>query len=502
MKSRTAHRIKSSIKKNATLLIVIGVAVTASVVASCTDRGNPAFTAAPNAGISTWTRNHAFVETKLTQFSDLKTTGMNIYTPPGYDDKAFARPYPTLFLLSPFRGDQFFYLHHNIQAVMDRMIASGEIEPMIVVTVNGSSNPFGGSFYSDYATNGYWENLVAHSVVAFIDTQFNTFGTITSDPVLRKNLRAISGYEMGGYGAIRAMMSPDTITGMAANTNFGSVSALSAPLFFTDNRYGFPPLFQQALGEWGSYSDIDTATSAVATSFLIAAAAGFSPEDTAFSFGIDTAGAQIVDSINKIYDSSIIDTFITIDTLIDTTIDTVIDTLVVPADTTITTTIDTTIFPPDTVRIYNPPTDITFPTFPNPRTGDDATLRMFLPFDSTGAPYPLIWNLWKRHDLANVIDTVEASLLTELSGNIMIMATQQAKFNNFDQDTMFVNKLQSLTAPVTTIFEEYSGYDGFADEGGSHYLYEALPAILKFHSDRFHPFIPPELQVKNYKSKY
>lgn len=487
--------IKSVMKRNVTLLVVLATAATASIFASCTDRGNPTFSADPAAGISTWTRNHAFLETGLTQFSDLTTTGINIYTPPGYDDKAFGRPYPTLFLLSPFRGDQFFYLHHNLQTVMDRMIANGEIEPMIVVTVNGSSNPFGGSFYSNYITNGLWENLVSQSLVAFIDTQFNTFGTITSDPVLSKNLRAVSGYEMGGYGAVRAMIAPDPLTGMAANTNFGSVSALSAPLFFADNTYGFPRLFQQALGEWPSYSAIDSSTNAVATSFLLAAAVGFSPEDTAFTFGIDTSGFLVVDSINKIYDSSIIDSVVTVDTLIDTTI----DTTVVPVDTTI----DTTIAPPDTAFVYNPPTDITFPTFPNTFTGDDGILRMFLPFDSTGAPYPLIWDLWKRHDMPNVIDTVESSLLTELSGNIMIMATQQAKFNHFDQDTMFVNKLKDLPTPVTAVFEEYSGaYPGFDDPGGSHSLFEALPSILKFHSDRFHPFIPPDLQVKNYKSKY
>ncbi len=496
MKNRLAmQRLNSKLKRSAALLALAVIAVFGSIIASCTDRGNPTFRTDPPEGISTWTRNHAFQETFFTEFSDLTTTSMNIYTPPGYDDKGFSRPFPTLYLLSPFRGDQFFYLHNNLQTVMNRMIASGEIEPMIVVTVNGTSNPFGGSFYSNYQTNGLWENLVSQSLVAFIDTQFNTFGTITTDPVEQNNLRAVSGYEMGGYGALRAMIGPNPSTGVAASTNFGSVSTISSPLFFSDNTYGFPRLFTQALAEWGSYSDIDSSTSAQATSFLLAAAIGFSPEDTAFSFGFDSSGVFGVDSINKIYDSSVIDTIIV---PVDTTIDTTIDTTMTPVDTTI----DTTITPPDTTLIYNPPTDITFPAFPNNFTGEDAILRMFLPFDSTGAPYNLIWNLWKRHDLANVIDTVQASLLTELSGNVLIMATQAAKFNHFDQDTMFVNKLRSLSTPVTTVFEEYSGYDGFADDGGSHYIFEVLPSILKFHSDRFHPFIPADLQVKNYQAKY
>ncbi len=224
----TTHRfmtqnMNSRLKRSAALLMLVGVAVFGSLIASCTDRGNPTFRAEPPEGISTWTRNHFFIETGFSQFSDLVTTSLNIYTPPGYDDKGFNRPYPTLFMLSPFRGDQFFYLHNNLQTVMNRMIESGEIEPMIVVTVNGTSNPFGGSFYSNYVTNGLWENLISQSLVAFIDTQFNTFGTVTSDPLERKNLRAVSGYEMAGYGAIRAMIAPDPFTASAGATNFGSV---------------------------------------------------------------------------------------------------------------------------------------------------------------------------------------------------------------------------------------------------------------------------------------
>jgi Putative esterase len=492
------RRIRS--KKTATLLTLTAMALSVTIIVSCTDRGNPTFRSDPVEGISTWTRNHAFNETIFTQFSDLQTTGINVYTPPGYDERGFSRPYPTLYILSPFRGDQHFYMHNNMQTVMNRMIASGEIEPMIVVTVNGSSNPFGGSFYSNYLTNGLWETLVTQSLVPFIDTQFNTFAAVnTGDPVLQKQLRAISGYEMAGYGAMRAMVAPNLFTGMASTTNFGSVSAISAPLFFTDNTYGFPRLFTQALGEWGSYSDIDSSTTAQATSFLLAAAVGFSPEDTAYSISPDSTGFFfVIDSINKIYDSSVIDTVIVFDTTI--AVDTTIDTLVIPPDTVIT--VDTTAFPPDTNLIYNPPTDITFPTFPNLFTGEDATLRMYLPFDSTGAPYPLIWDLWKRHDMPNVLDSLRSGILAELSGNVMIMATQQAKFNHYDQDTMFVNKLRSMPTPVTTVFEEYSGYDGFADVGGSHYLFEVLPLIIKFHSDKIHPFVPPELQVQNYQAKY
>lgn len=577
-------------------LALVALALIVSFLPGCDDRGNPVFPARNAEGIGGWIATHVFQETFYSQVKDLPTTGIRVYTPPGYQGKASGRPYPVLYLLSPFRGDQFFYMHNGLQVVMDRMIAEGEIEPMIVVTLNGSGNAFGGSFYTNYITSGNFGRIVTTSLVARIDTQFNTFTNNLTDPTLRARLRGISGYEMGGYGAFRAAFA-DTSGGVTPLANFGSVSAVSAPLNFSDPTNGFPALFQRAIDEWGSFNDIDTSTFSPVSGFLLAAAAGFTIEDTSYRFS-DTS-IFVVDSIRKILDSSIIDTFIAdlidtaitaidsslditldsinfdsifdttvnfdtlidstilTDTLVDTTlipnppiIDTTVDTIPIPFppftfyDTTITeipvdpdttydstitvdTTIDSTFNPIDTLvdttelidtfltivvlaidttflytpfqdtnLVYNPPTDVTFPAFPNLLTGEDATLRMFLPFDSNAQIYNTIWPLWVANDMPNIVAGADPGIVAELSGNILVMATREAKYGHYQQDSMFVDYLNS--DGISAVFREYSGYDGFADVDGAHYLFEVWPTLLKFHSDKIHPYIPAELQVEGY----
>ncbi|MCH7877717.1 MAG: hypothetical protein IH914_00175 [candidate division Zixibacteria bacterium] len=320
-------------RRNIAPLCAGAVALSASLLIGCEDRGNPVFPERPEAGIDSWTRVHLFTETRFSQFGDLPTTAIRVYTPPGYQDKSLGRPYPVLFMLSPFKGDQFFYLQHGMQVVMDRLIAEGTIEPMIVVSVNASSNSFGGSFYGNLVTNGNYLGLVSNSLPPFIDTQFNTFGNLPmigstpNSPQLRANLRGISGYEMGGYGAFRAALTSGDIS-IGLPSQFGSVSTISAPLSFTDPAYGYQNLFDDMINEWGSFDAIDTSFSTPISNYLIAAAIGFSPEDTLYF--VNAGNPFLVDSIYKITDSSNIDTlidtfpletnivFIRIDTVVDT----------------------------------------------------------------------------------------------------------------------------------------------------------------------------------------
>jgi enterochelin esterase-like enzyme len=99
----------------------------------------------------------------------------------------------------------------SIRDVMDRLIASGKIREMIVVMPD-AHNKYGGSFYTNSATTGNWEDFVTKDLVAFIDKKYRTLPHASS--------RGIAGHSMGGYGALRlAMKHPDT---------FGSVYALSA----------------------------------------------------------------------------------------------------------------------------------------------------------------------------------------------------------------------------------------------------------------------------------
>ncbi len=81
---------------------------------------------------------------------------------------------------------------------------------MIVVAVDGTTI-FGGSYYADSPTIGNFERYVTGEIVSRIDSLFRT----RSD---REN-RAIAGFSMGGYGAIKL--------GMKYSSVFGQVASLS-----------------------------------------------------------------------------------------------------------------------------------------------------------------------------------------------------------------------------------------------------------------------------------
>jgi len=78
-------------------------------------------------------------------------------------------------------------------ANLDRMIKTGEAQPMIVVGINGN-NKFGGSFFVNSPVIGHWEDFVTDDVVTYIDTNYRTLAQPKS--------RGLAGFSMGGYSAI------------------------------------------------------------------------------------------------------------------------------------------------------------------------------------------------------------------------------------------------------------------------------------------------------------
>ncbi|MEW5925653.1 MAG: alpha/beta hydrolase-fold protein, partial [Candidatus Zixiibacteriota bacterium] len=161
----------------------------------------------------------------FTMFSSVRmvpSVNFKVYVPPNY--VATGRNYPVLYLLAPFRGNDSYYFNHGLVAIADKMIEEGTIKPMLIVCVDGSAG-YGGTFYGNSWYGGkYAEAIgdkigdpVSGSLVDYIDAVYNTYDST-------RETRAIAGFEMGGYGAVRiAAMFPE---------NFSSVSAISAPLDF------------------------------------------------------------------------------------------------------------------------------------------------------------------------------------------------------------------------------------------------------------------------------
>jgi S-formylglutathione hydrolase FrmB len=122
---------------------------------------------------------------------------VSVYLPPGYD-AAPQRRYPVLYYLHGYAwSDSLVFNQDGLPALLDQAIAAGQIRPLIVVTPD-EKTLFGGSMYTNSATNGPWADFTAQELVRFIDSQFRTLARPTS--------RGLAGHSMGGNGTLRLTM--------------------------------------------------------------------------------------------------------------------------------------------------------------------------------------------------------------------------------------------------------------------------------------------------------
>jgi len=117
--------------------------------------------------------------------------GFLVYLPPRYDS---ARRYPVLYLLHG--NEQLaveFLLQGNLQNELDRLIASGQVPPMIAVM------PEGGRGAINWRNIGsqHWESYVVE-VQELVDRMLPT--------IRERDARAIAGDSMGAYGAMNVAL--------------------------------------------------------------------------------------------------------------------------------------------------------------------------------------------------------------------------------------------------------------------------------------------------------
>lgn len=125
---------------------------------------------------------------------------MTVYTPAGYNSGNGKR-YPVLYLLHGLGGDEEAWTERGrVPQILDNMIATGKVEPMIVVMPNGNSpqqaapgSNSDGLFVQptsrlDYITGAFESSFP--EIVKFIDENYST--------VAEKSGRAIAGLSMGG----------------------------------------------------------------------------------------------------------------------------------------------------------------------------------------------------------------------------------------------------------------------------------------------------------------
>ena len=108
-----------------------------------------------------------------------------IYLPPNFST---TRRYPVLYLLHGLRGSPSSYTSGlHIGSIVDGMIASRQIRPMIIVIPAGAD-----SNTAEWA--GAWDNYVSNRVVPWVDSHLPTIASPSG--------RVLGGLCAGGYGAM------------------------------------------------------------------------------------------------------------------------------------------------------------------------------------------------------------------------------------------------------------------------------------------------------------
>lgn len=150
---------------------------------------------------------------------DPATRKVMVYLPPSYEISTDVS-YPTVYLLHGYSGNAMtfispeepsLYLHPDVDfpegglpTLLDELIAGGAIEEMIAVMPD-ASNAFGGSWYTNSALSGNYEDYISGDLVNFIDANYRTIPDSES--------RGIIGHSMGGYGAFTlAIKHPDVFS--------------------------------------------------------------------------------------------------------------------------------------------------------------------------------------------------------------------------------------------------------------------------------------------------
>lgn len=138
---------------------------------------------------------------------------VTVYLPPSYDSGT--KRYPVIYLLHGIGDDDAMWMERKgpyatIKDVMDHGIGEGRFGEMIVVMPDEKTQWYG-SFYTNSAWTGNWEDFTSRDLVAAIDAKYRTLA--------RPSSRGIAGHSMGGHGAIKLGMKHPDVFGVVYGMN-------------------------------------------------------------------------------------------------------------------------------------------------------------------------------------------------------------------------------------------------------------------------------------------
>jgi len=355
------------------------------------------------------------------------------------------QPVPILILLAPEGGDQLHYFRAGLKTIAQEMIASGEIDPMVIYCV-GNNPAFGGFFYANSAPAGDYDAIIGAELI-------DTLVGFRVDAIINQaSKRGIGGVGQGAYGAFRAALKHPG--------KFSSISVADGPLDFDGaGNGGLVGLFSMSIAEQKAHhaannpsvpfefhQHFDSSTTMPLSRMLIGGALAFSPNDYIFEFTRDSAFI-----INEFLPPIVYFTITNWDKIAHQAF---------PGGGDSTTLISNVVVPGEWTR------------------GLDFDFHM--PFDSSGILYAPIWSMWMDNNLDALYADAGGNPLD--STRMWIATNPSAKWNYHEMTESWIQFLED-NGHTPEVYD----YSTYAEDHvtGEEYLYDLLRKMLKFHSDNF-----------------
>jgi enterochelin esterase-like enzyme len=156
-----------------------------------------------------------------------------VYLPEAYEANNPEKRFPVIYFL---HGATLAYDKYDaLYAIVDNLITVTLIEPVIIVLPDGLAPPYNGSFYTNSALYGNFEDYISNDLISFTDSAFHTKN--------ERGQRGIMGASMGGYGALKiAFKHQELFIGVASHS--GPVNTEMLDIFIPDliaENGGTPP---------------------------------------------------------------------------------------------------------------------------------------------------------------------------------------------------------------------------------------------------------------------
>jgi S-formylglutathione hydrolase FrmB len=167
---------------------------------------------------------------------------VQIYLPEGYNEQDSIR-YPVITYLHG--AGQNSTSESGLISILNDLIGSSAICPVIVVKPDGRGGPWDRSYFTNSELYGNFEDFIVYDLVEFIDSAFNTIAS--------RDKRAIMGWSMGGYGAMKcALKHPDIYCGVVSHSGMLDMIMCSqyVPFILTENGGAPVSAYDPNAGPW------------------------------------------------------------------------------------------------------------------------------------------------------------------------------------------------------------------------------------------------------------